>query len=248
MLAVLAGAAIAFWLRTPPAQQVAAPVPKPVVAESKPAADPSLPVIPPLDESDTVAADLIRKLSSHPLVAGLLLASASAAIAYASRALRAEQHGRFRLAIVMAAAVTVASIAVEIGGHVQSGLEPTQSSYGAVVYMVAALQAQYVLVLAIVAGYVLARSWHGMLDRTRRVTFDNVMLLWHYAVVQGANLHGSLPLLKVCRRGQEPRGAATLCRAGPESTGFWGTSGPKPGRCYKRLADKRPWRVRRRVL
>jgi cytochrome c oxidase subunit I+III len=68
---------------------------------------------------------------------------------------------------------------------VQSGLEPTQSSYGAVVYMVAALQSQYVLVLTIVAGYVLARSWRGMLGRTRRVTFDNAMLLWHYAVAQG---------------------------------------------------------------
>lgn len=43
-----------------------------MVAESKPVTDPSLPAIPPLDESDSVVADLIRKLSSHPLVAGLL--------------------------------------------------------------------------------------------------------------------------------------------------------------------------------
>ena len=70
LLAVIAGAALAFWLRSP-AQPAAAPPAKPVVAESKPA-DPSLPTIPPLDESDSVVADLIRKLSSHPLVAGLL--------------------------------------------------------------------------------------------------------------------------------------------------------------------------------
>jgi hypothetical protein len=70
VLAVLGGAALAFWLRAP-APPAAAPA-KPVVAESKPSVDPSLPTIPPLDESDSVVADLIRKLSSHPLVAGLL--------------------------------------------------------------------------------------------------------------------------------------------------------------------------------
>lgn len=62
---------MAFWLRSP-AQPASAPPPKPVVAESKPAVDPSLPTIPPLDESDAVVADLIRKLSSHPLIANLL--------------------------------------------------------------------------------------------------------------------------------------------------------------------------------
>jgi Protein of unknown function (DUF3014) len=73
VLAVLGGAALAFWLRSP-AQPAPAPA-KPVVAESKPAVDPSLPTIPPIDESDTVVADLIRKLSSHPLVGGLLTTS-----------------------------------------------------------------------------------------------------------------------------------------------------------------------------
>jgi cytochrome c oxidase subunit I+III len=35
------------------------------------------------------------------------------------------------------------------------------------------------------AAYSLARSWAGRLSPTRRATFDNTMLLWHYTVAQG---------------------------------------------------------------
>ena len=70
-LAVVGGAALAFWLRSP-AAPAAPPPAKPVVAEAKPTVDPTLPTIPPLDESDTVVADLVRKLSSNPLITALL--------------------------------------------------------------------------------------------------------------------------------------------------------------------------------
>ena len=33
--------------------------------------------------------------------------------------------------------------------------------------------------------YTLARSLCGLLNGVRRATFDNTMLLWHYATVQG---------------------------------------------------------------
>jgi cytochrome c oxidase subunit I+III len=35
------------------------------------------------------------------------------------------------------------------------------------------------------ALFVLARSFAGRLDGVRRQTFDNTMLVWHYAVLQG---------------------------------------------------------------
>jgi cytochrome c oxidase subunit I+III len=43
----------------------------------------------------------------------------------------------------------------------------------------------HVAVLLIMAGYTLARSWCGLLDATRRVTFDNTRLFWHYMAAQG---------------------------------------------------------------
>jgi cytochrome c oxidase subunit I+III len=35
------------------------------------------------------------------------------------------------------------------------------------------------------SGFLLARLFVGRIDAVRRVTFDNLALLWHYAVGQG---------------------------------------------------------------
>ncbi len=70
-VAVAAGAGLAFWLRSP-AEPVSAPVAKPAVVEPAKPAEAPLANIPPLDESDSVVADLVRQLSSHPLVTSWL--------------------------------------------------------------------------------------------------------------------------------------------------------------------------------
>jgi cytochrome c oxidase subunit I+III len=53
------------------------------------------------------------------------------------------------------------------------------------VYMAAFLQAQLTLTALIMAGFAIARSLAGRLDRKRRVVFDNLGLLYHYTVGQG---------------------------------------------------------------
>ena len=53
------------------------------------------------------------------------------------------------------------------------------------VYLGALLQLELVLPLLVMSGFTLARLFVGRLDRVRRVTFDNLALLWHYAVGQG---------------------------------------------------------------
>jgi cytochrome c oxidase subunit I+III len=47
------------------------------------------------------------------------------------------------------------------------------------------IQGLFVAALLVMAAYSLARSWAGRLSPTRRATFDNTMLLWHYTVAQG---------------------------------------------------------------
>lgn len=41
------------------------------------------------------------------------------------------------------------------------------------------------IVVALMAGYVQARSWAGKLDGVRRLSFDNPMLFWLYTCGQG---------------------------------------------------------------
>jgi cytochrome c oxidase subunit I+III len=65
------------------------------------------------------------------------------------------------------------------------GLRPDASSYAAMVYLNLLLQFQLGLALIVMAGFVLVRSVCRRLDTSRRVTFDNLALLHHYAIGQG---------------------------------------------------------------
>jgi cytochrome c oxidase subunit I+III len=87
--------------------------------------------------------------------------------------------------VVLATAAMIAALGLEIAAHWQSGLRPTASSYGAMVYMASFLQLELVLPLLVMTGFVQARWLAGRLDGIRRVTFDNLSLFWHYSVGQG---------------------------------------------------------------
>jgi len=122
----------------------------------------------------------------YPLAAAGLIALSSVAIAYASRALRESAGWRLRSALLTAIPLLVGGLAVHIYGLETTRLSPVESSYGALVYAFACIDGFFVAVVVIMALYTLARSAAGLLDRVRRATFDNMMLLWHYTVAQSA--------------------------------------------------------------
>ena len=68
----------------------------------------------------------------------------------------------------------------------QSGLRAGASSYGAVIYTFVAVQGFFVAVMidhgALHAGALAVRP---AATESRRATFDNTMLLWHYTTAQG---------------------------------------------------------------
>ena len=93
---------------------------------------------------------------------------------------------RFRWLLAAGTLVMVAALALDVAGHVQAGLAPSAHGYGATVATVFLVQALFVATLVIMVTYTLARSWRQLLGSARRVTFDNTMLLWQYAVAQAA--------------------------------------------------------------
>jgi cytochrome c oxidase subunit I+III len=116
------------------------------------------------------------------------LVVSSAALVVAGRALSRSSPGArwlMRIALAVAIAALAASSAIDFHGHWRSGLRPSASSYAALVYAVIAVQGQIVVAVLIMGIYSLARSAAGKLTSVRRATFDNTMLLWHYAVAQG---------------------------------------------------------------
>lgn len=132
-----------------------------------------------------------------PLASAALLAASGLGVAWCSRRLaRSDGGGQRGLQLVLAVAVVLlcASIVVELRAHLATPLRPRQDAYGAVVYMVGALQAFFVATVASMGVYTLARSLSGRLSARRRQTFDNTLLFWYYTVAQGlaglALVHG----------------------------------------------------------
>jgi cytochrome c oxidase subunit I+III len=117
--------------------------------------------------------------------AGLVLVG-SAAMALGRRMLP-EPGGRSRFlpAIQAVAAVCLAAaVGIEIVGHWQTGLRPTQNAYGAMVYMGSVLNGQLAFTLVIMIGFAAARYLAGKLDRERRVSYETGAILYYYAALQ----------------------------------------------------------------
>jgi cytochrome c oxidase subunit I+III len=121
-----------------------------------------------------------------PAASAFLLLVGSALLVATRRVL--PPPGRFRFAVPVLVFLSLAclagSLATEIAGHWRTGLAPSENAYGAMVYLGIVLFGQLALAVVIVGGYVIARHVAGRLDRERRVSFDNLALLYHYTVAQ----------------------------------------------------------------
>lgn len=117
--------------------------------------------------------------------------ASSAALVGAGKLLRsprmANEGFSFGFSFVLMAGLLsmLMAYAIDLYGHSQTGLRPEQHVYGAVVYAVLAWQGLHICIVCIMISYTLARAWRGMLDVTRRITFDNTRLFWHYTAGQG---------------------------------------------------------------
>jgi cytochrome c oxidase subunit I+III len=125
-----------------------------------------------------------------PLAVAALLAASSGAMVLADRWLDAPR--RFGVAIGGAVACFVAAFAFDL--WCQRGQSPTESSHGAMVYLLLSLEGFFGAIVIAMALFALARRMRGLLGSVHRVSFDNARLFWHYAVAQSlvglALVHG----------------------------------------------------------
>jgi len=123
-----------------------------------------------------------------PLGSALLLGAGSAAMVLAKRSLRtadARKQRGLRLLMALAMAFAAASVALDIGGHLLARLEPRAQGWSASVGMLLGYQGFHVIVLLLMGGYVLVRSWTGRLQPAARATIDNTAPMWHCVTAQG---------------------------------------------------------------
>ncbi|MGW9333418.1 cytochrome c oxidase subunit I [Bosea sp. NPDC055594] len=111
----------------------------------------------------------------------------SAALLWGAR-VRLARAGKERVApatlIVLGVSALIAALAFDGLAQWATGLRPQASGYGAIVFANAALQAQVAAAVAVMALFAVARILTGRLNNVRRVVFDNLTLLWGYAVAQ----------------------------------------------------------------
>jgi cytochrome c oxidase subunit I+III len=121
-----------------------------------------------------------------PAVSALLMLTGIGLVMAAGRALRAPPRRSpwMPLLLVCGTAGLIGGVALEIVGHLQSGLRPTDSSYAAMVYMASALNGQLAAAIAVMTGFAVARHIAGHLDSIRRVPFECVALLAYYTAGQ----------------------------------------------------------------
>jgi cytochrome c oxidase subunit I+III len=125
--------------------------------------------------------------SEHPHIAwgvasALLFVLGSAAFGLANRALKRDKV--MAACIGMAAAIVLffAGFGSELAAH--RALSPSESAYGAMVYLVISMAGFFGVVLASMTFFAVARGLLGMIDSRRRVVFDNARIFLHYAVAQ----------------------------------------------------------------
>ncbi|MDB5840739.1 MAG: ctaD [Herminiimonas sp.] len=121
-----------------------------------------------------------------PLLSCGLLLTGSALMASAQRGLHpAAPQKRLRLAVMAALACLIGAFACDFIGQRLAGLDPSAQAWSATVAALVGYQGFHVVVLAIIAVYLCARSWRKLLTPSSRATLDNSALIWHYTTLQG---------------------------------------------------------------
>jgi cytochrome c oxidase subunit I+III len=115
----------------------------------------------------------------YPLAAAALLVLSSGAVVVADRALSSRGH-----CYPLVLGIPLLGAAIGTSFTAQRDLAPVESAYDAIVYAFLTIDAFFAAAAIVLACFALARQAAGRLDRTRRVTFDNVRLFWHYTVGQ----------------------------------------------------------------
>ena len=113
--------------------------------------------------------------------AGLLVLG-SLLVWFATRAM-----GTRRLPWLVLAALgcVLASCALDVRGLQGAGLDPTASAWAAGVAALASYQGLHVVTLAVLAPYLAARAWCGLLGERSRASLDTIALVWHVTTLQG---------------------------------------------------------------
>jgi cytochrome c oxidase subunit I+III len=134
----------------------------------------------------------LPRISSASLAVAAWIASA-ALWEVANRTLARRARLAFHAALGIAALLLWLAFAANFHALWAAGLKPQMHGYTSISYTLLAWQGLHAVLLTLMTGYTLARSATGLLNATRRNTFDNTRIFWYFcagqALIATAVLH-----------------------------------------------------------
>jgi len=102
-------------------------------------------------------------------------------------ACRCTARRRWAMTFTVCAALACACAAWGLGtwAHADAGLAPRANAWSATVATLLAWQGLHLAILCLMAAYLLARLWCGLLLPRQRATQDNILLFWLFSAAQG---------------------------------------------------------------
>jgi cytochrome c oxidase subunit I+III len=124
--------------------------------------------------------------AASSVLAVLAWIGSSALISIAHRGLRTKASAAVIVALLLIAVLVLwGAFVLTFQAIAAANVRPDAHAYGAVLYTLLAWQGLHAVLISIMGGYTIARAMAGLIDDTRRNTFDNTRLMWHYTVAQG---------------------------------------------------------------
>jgi cytochrome c oxidase subunit I+III len=117
-------------------------------------------------------------------IAAIAWVASAGALWGAARALLQANRVAFTGALIIALASAWIAFGANLYAFIGTSLRPQAHGFGATSYTLVAWQGLHVVLLTFMAAYTLARHWAGLLDGTRRNTFDNTRLMWYFSAAQ----------------------------------------------------------------
>lgn len=117
-----------------------------------------------------------------------LLLTAAALLWSACRSLRddaSQQQAGLRARVAVALVCAGGSFALDLLGHWRAGLDADATAWGATVATLLAYQGLHMVILLAMGGFVLARSWAGLLQPAARSALDNTLPMGCCVAAQG---------------------------------------------------------------
>jgi cytochrome c oxidase subunit I+III len=129
------------------------------------------------------------------IVSGAAFLLSPAVLWWFGRPLRHQAPKPWRAAVLLpAAALALGACALLVGSHAEAGLTPRAQAWSATLAALLAYVGLHAALVVLLAGYLAARVATGLLTPRQRATYDNSMLLWGCACVEGVVV-AALPLL-----------------------------------------------------